>query len=92
MSALDEVAQCAVVAVEAEDFAGTAICCAFTPVDGNPGELVALRSALRDVLPAYMLPSRWRRMDSLPTNANGKLDRPALTLLFTQPVAGGNHA
>ena len=28
------------------------------------------------------LPARWRRLDALPKNANGKIDRPALRATF----------
>ncbi|MBB3239092.1 amino acid adenylation domain-containing protein/non-ribosomal peptide synthase protein (TIGR01720 family) [Pseudomonas sp. Tn43] len=38
----------------------------------------ALRAALSDSLPSHMLPSLWVRLDSLPLNSNGKLDRKAL--------------
>ena len=38
----------------------------------------ALRSYMEEKLPAYMIPSRMRRLDTLPLNANGKLDRKAL--------------
>lgn len=34
---------------------------------------------LGKVLPDYMLPSQWHFIDELPRNANGKLDRQALT-------------
>ena len=42
------------------------------------------RGALGRQLPDYMLPARIRRIDALPTNANGKLDRQALTALDTR--------
>ena len=38
----------------------------------------ALRSYMEERLPAYMIPSRMRRLDALPLGANGKLDKKAL--------------
>ncbi|MFC9946662.1 amino acid adenylation domain-containing protein [Streptomyces pratensis] len=43
--------------------------------DLDPGRL---RSALGEVLPAYMIPARFERLDSLPLTPNGKVDRKAL--------------
>jgi Phosphopantetheine attachment site. len=37
-----------------------------------------LRTALREQLPAYMVPSDWLFPDSFPLTPNGKLDRAAL--------------
>lgn len=44
---------------------------------------------LSTALPAYMLPTRWIRLDSLPKNQNGKIDRRQLKELFDQ---GAGHA
>ena len=32
----------------------------------------------KEKVPRYMLPNVWRISDSLPMNANGKIDRPKL--------------
>ena len=42
----------------------------------------ALRDRLRRDLPSFMQPARYLWLASLPRNANGKLDRPALKALF----------
>ncbi len=84
LSALTCLRECAVVAVSTDDFAGTAICCAYVPSPGGavtPGEL---RNALGKVLPAGMLPSRWMAFDRLPRNANGKVDRRQLQEAFSK--------
>ena len=47
-------------------------------------EEVSRRLAAR--LPSYMLPSRWLRLDRLPVNANGKVDRARLQELFRREV------
>ena len=38
----------------------------------------AVRAALREKLPEYMIPHRVRVLEQLPLNTNGKIDRPAL--------------
>lgn len=37
-----------------------------------------LRDRLADRLPAYMQPAAYRRLKTMPQNANGKIDRGAL--------------
>jgi acyl-coenzyme A synthetase/AMP-(fatty) acid ligase len=81
VNSLDAVREVAVVAVDTGDFDGKAICCAWAPsVDAPDGD--RLRSELQPLLPAYMLPSRWLRLESLPKNANGKIDRREVRELF----------
>jgi amino acid adenylation domain-containing protein len=84
-AALDSIAELqesAVVAVGTDGFEGNALCCAYVPRPDNEIEPAILRQRLTQVLPAYMLPSRWKRLDRLPRNANGKTDRPALRDLW----------
>ena len=47
-------------------------------VSGGPEE-ADLRRALKVVLPDYMIPQRITQLSALPRNANGKIDRRALT-------------
>ena len=46
------------------------------PAKASSDEMV--RSSLAEDLPDYMIPSVWVRLESLPINPNGKLDRAAL--------------
>jgi amino acid adenylation domain-containing protein len=76
------VSQGAVVAIEAPDFGGHVICCAYVPPPGVEASPSAVKQALATLVPRYMLPARWRQMDALPANANGKVDRVALADSF----------
>ncbi len=49
----------------------------FVAIDGAITD-EALLAELRRILPAYMVPGLVRRLDHLPKNANGKIDRRAL--------------
>lgn len=53
----------------------------------HPQQLIAsLRRSLEADLPEYMLPEHYQCLDALPSNANGKTDKPALQhLLHHQP-------
>ncbi|SEM43148.1 Acyl-CoA synthetase (AMP-forming)/AMP-acid ligase II [Sphingomonas gellani] len=59
-----------------DDRLGQAIAVA---VAGNPAGEAALRARLKAVLPSFQQPARYLWLDALPRNANGKLDRAALT-------------
>jgi amino acid adenylation domain-containing protein len=82
LNAVAQVRECAVVGIETEGFEGTAICAAYSPGVGVTVDPPALSESLRDVLPPYMLPSRWLELDGLPKNVNGKIDRSRLRELF----------
>jgi amino acid adenylation domain-containing protein len=82
LTAVAGIAECAVVGVATEGFEGTAICAAWASRPGTDLDPKALRASLAEVLPAYMLPTRWLQRPELPKNANGKIDRPALRASF----------
>lgn len=88
LHALSCISDGAVVAIESAGFEGALICCAFVP---NPGETAlpaAVRTGLAQLLPPYMLPSRWACLHSLPVNASGKVDRRRLQQSFVDAELG----
>jgi acyl carrier protein len=48
------------------------------PREGQSVELGGLRAFLKELLPEYMLPSAFVRLEALPLTPNGKVDRKAL--------------
>jgi amino acid adenylation domain-containing protein len=89
LTAVEGVAECAVVGAPSDGFEGTAICCAWAPRPGATLEPMRLRQALAEALPSYMLPSRWLALDELPKNVNGKIDRRLLREMFAASSADG---
>jgi amino acid adenylation domain-containing protein len=56
--------------------------------DADEADLVRLaRSGLRERLPEYLIPDQWQVVAELPLNANGKVDRRALTERWNQRAA-----
>jgi amino acid adenylation domain-containing protein len=82
LNSVSTLRECAVVAVENENFGGWMICCAYVPRASSQALPNAAREHLKKLLPAYMLPVRWMAYEALPKNANGKIDRPLLKAKF----------
>jgi len=80
--------ECAVVAVQNENFGGWMICCAYVVREGEDANPNSLREHLKKLIPNYMFPVRWIGYDALPKNANGKTDRPRLKERFLQEESG----
>lgn len=83
LHSLNLLRECAVVAVKTDGFEGMAICCAYVPASAVPVSPSQLRQGLTQIVPPYMLPSRWMDFAALPLNANGKTDRPLLREYFS---------
>jgi amino acid adenylation domain-containing protein len=80
LRSIEEVQECAVVAIEGDAFEGAMICAAF--VSEEEIELPWLRRRLGELLPGYMLPVRWLQLDELPVNLNAKVDKLVLREKF----------
>lgn len=87
LHSMDYLAEVAVVGIEATGFEGTTICCAYTSRVLPPDSHATLRQNLAKLVPGYMLPSRWQRLEVLPKNANGKIDRPRLREMFSESAS-----
>ncbi|GAA1459847.1 non-ribosomal peptide synthetase [Williamsia maris] len=87
LSTIEAVARCAVIARSDAAVPGMKTLVAYViPVDAerDPAELIAdVRDRLAQVLPAYMVPTRYGVVDDLPLTVNGKLDVASLP----EPVA-----
>ncbi len=86
LNAQEAIRECAVVGVQVGGFVGTAICCAYAPIDREDLTPVDLRERLASRLPTYMLPSHWLSLEALPKNLNGKIDRRELRERFEREV------
>jgi len=86
LSAIEDVGECAVVAVPSTGFEGTAICCAWSSKPNTELDAPKLRKALSEALPSYMLPAKWLQMPELPRNVSGKIDRRGLKERFATEV------
>ena len=91
LAALDDVAECATVAIDQGGFEGATICCAYVLADGVKSTSGALRAALTSMLPRYMLPTLWHEYTALPKNQNGKIDRRYLSEKFLGKLKPKEH-
>ncbi|MCH9697002.1 MAG: amino acid adenylation domain-containing protein [Gammaproteobacteria bacterium] len=76
---LDGVQMCAVIGIH-DETAGQRP--AAVIVANTECSIQNLRKTLATLLPAYMIPSRWKTVPALPLMANGKIDYSALDNLF----------
>jgi len=85
LCSLDAVREAAVVALHEGGFEGTVLACAVVPAHDEAAEPAQLRRDLSQLVPPYMLPSRWRVENELPRNRNGKVDRRRIQEDFAGP-------
>jgi amino acid adenylation domain-containing protein len=82
LSTLNYLREAAVVAIPDEGFANVTICCAYA----NPADVAVtplkLKGDLANLVPHYMIPSRWQVVGNLPKTANGKIDRRKVREIF----------
>lgn len=81
------IGNCAVIPHDSET--GRQIVAYFTPNGTEPPPATELREQLARQLPAWMIPSAFIRMESLPLTANGKLDVRSLPPPPTKAPSGG---
>jgi acyl-coenzyme A synthetase/AMP-(fatty) acid ligase len=79
---LDVLETSAVVAVSSDDIDGQTICCAYVPASDDSVSPAAIKKELGKKIPRYMIPSRWKVLDSLPTRPNGKVDYQEIREMF----------
>ena len=82
LNSYEALQECSVVAIQAENFGGWMICCAYVPRNAANISQALLQKHLEKLVPRYMLPVRWSQYTALPKNANGKIDRPRLKDCF----------
>jgi amino acid adenylation domain-containing protein len=84
LNTIDGIHESAVVAIGTERFEGATICAAYVLAPDRDLAPARLRHELEQIIPGYMVPSRWLVMDRLPRTANGKTDRRELRKLFDE--------
>ncbi|AFJ01560.1 iron aquisition yersiniabactin synthesis enzyme (Irp2) [Methylophaga frappieri] len=87
MATLPEIARAVAVTVGQPP----ALAAAFVAKASNSLDTDAIRQALQQILPDYMVPPTLVQMADLPLSANGKLDRKQLAALLVEQVATTEH-
>ena len=88
---LAAVAEAAVI-VRSEDEADQRLVAFVVPVPDATADAQAIRAALREALPEYMIPNEVVQIDAMPQTANAKLDRKALQAIRPKPPVAANAA
>ncbi|MDD6651544.1 MAG: amino acid adenylation domain-containing protein [Eggerthellales bacterium] len=94
LASLPQVAACCVLPVSRNGMVSS-LCAHVVPEAGIAGDrhlTKALKEALKELLPAYMIPRTFAYHQALPTNVNGKVDRKALAAESDKPSARGGAA
>ncbi|MEU1428767.1 non-ribosomal peptide synthase/polyketide synthase [Nocardia sp. NPDC005746] len=78
LTALPEIDQAVVVVWPGQDSGGEHLVAYLVPAGSGAPDTDAVRRALAQRLPSYMVPSAFVTLDALPLNTSGKLDRRAL--------------
>ncbi|HKV40265.1 MAG TPA: amino acid adenylation domain-containing protein, partial [Blastocatellia bacterium] len=83
LSRAGEIEQAAVMAVP-EPGGANALVAYIVEKEGSPIGAAELRNRLAKRLPGYMIPARIVKVDRMPVNSNGKIDRRRLPLMATR--------
>lgn len=75
LRALPEIEECAVVGFTRNGAAGKLLACAYVPAQGRGSVRTHVKSRVRELLPDYMIPVRWKAVERIPLNDRGKVDR-----------------
>jgi amino acid adenylation domain-containing protein len=92
IQAVPGVQDTAVVALDLGDTEGVAICCAYVLASGCDLVPAAIRKQVAQVLPHYMIPTRWQTLDLIPRTGTGKTDRALVKQRFCEEAGAGGHA
>ncbi|WCM63689.1 non-ribosomal peptide synthetase [Paenibacillus polymyxa] len=78
------------VVIPKEDEAGRKHLCAYFSADQEMN-VTTIRSLLKQLIPAYMIPSYFVQLECIPLTPNGKVDRKALSLLKEEFATGTEY-